>query len=104
MEMGCHLGTCCAQNATTSLTSRIDGCTGKMNSFCAMYSLRISFCSVPPNFVNGTYVTTATARYMAKRIGAGELIVIDVVMSPTSIALKSVRISSTESIATPHRP
>ena len=33
------------------MISRIEGRGGKMYSFCAMYSLRMSFCSVPPTFV-----------------------------------------------------
>ena len=75
-----------------------------MNSFCAMYSLRMSFCSVPPSFVYGMPCSSAAARYIAKRIGAGELMVIDVVTAPTSMPLNSVSMSSTESTATPQRP
>ena len=75
-----------------------------MNSFWAMYSLRMSFCSVPPSFEYGMPCSSAAARYMAKRIGAGELMVIDVVTAPTSIPLKRVSMSSTELTATPQRP
>ena len=50
-----------------------------MYSFCAMYSLRMSFCSVPETcFRTSTPCFSATARYMAKRIGAVELMVIEV--------------------------
>ncbi len=87
-----------------SVTSRIDGCTGKMYSFCAMYSLRMSFCSVPPRRCSGTPCSSATPKYMARRIGAGELMVIEVVTSPTSMPWNSVSMSSSESIATPQRP
>ena len=59
-----------------------------MNSFCAMYSLRMSFCSVPPSFRYGMPRSSAAARYIAKRIGAGELMVIDVVTAPTSMPLE----------------
>ena len=52
----------------------------------------------------GIPCSSAAARYIAKRIGAGELMVIDVVTDPTSIPLNSVSMSSTESTATPQRP
>ena len=42
--------------------------------------------------------------YMASRMGAAELIVIDVVTAPRSIPEKSRATSSTESMATPARP
>ena len=50
-----------------------------MYSFWAMYSLRMSFWSVPPTFSHGVPCFSATARYIASAIGAVELIVIDVV-------------------------
>ena len=36
-------------NAIVSRTSRIDGRGGNTNSFCAWYSFKMSFCSVPPS-------------------------------------------------------
>ena len=41
-----HLGRC--RSAIVSVTSRIDGRGGKMYSFCAWYSFRMSFWIVPP--------------------------------------------------------
>src|SRR6266496_5474299 len=90
MEMVFHFGTSAAQYSMESTTRRIDGSGGKMNSFCAMNSLRMSFCSVPPSFLNGTPCFSATARYMHSRIAAGELIVITTSMtinSPAAILL-----------------
>ena len=37
-----------------STTSRIDGSGGKIHSFCAMYSLRMSVCTVPRSASSGT--------------------------------------------------
>src|SRR5881409_1346372 len=45
MEIVFHFGTSFAQYSIESTTSRIDGEGGKMNSFLAMNSLRMSFCS-----------------------------------------------------------
>ena len=42
--------------------------------------------------------------YMAYRMAAGELIVIEVVICSSRIPLKSVSMSSSESIATPQWP
>ena len=51
-----------------------------MYSFCAMNSLRMSFWIVPESVFQSAPCFSATARYIAKIIGAGELIVIDVVI------------------------
>ena len=97
-------GTCCAQNANWSVTSRMDGRGGKMYSFWAMYSLRMSFWSVPPTFDHGVPCFSATARYIARAMGAVELIVMDVVTAPRSIPSKRVSKSRSVSTATPHLP
>ena len=99
-----HFGTSVAQYSIESTTSRIDGAGGKMNSFCAMNSFRMSFCSVPPSCDAGTPCFSATAMYMHSRIAAGELIVIDVVMSPSGMPSNSVSMSASESMATPQCP
>ena len=99
-----HFGTCSAQKANLSVISRIEGRGGKMYSFCAMYSLRMSFWSVPEIFVQSAPCFSATARYIASRIGAVELIVIEMVTVPRSIPSKSASMSASESIATPHLP
>ena len=74
-------GTSRVQNPKMSVMSRIEGRGGKMYSFCAMNSLRMSFWMVPEIFFQSAPCFSATTRYIAKIIGAGELIVIDVVMS-----------------------
>ena len=68
-----------------SRTRRIDGRGGKTNSFCAWYSFRMSFCSVPPRRARATPAFSAWATNMAKITAAGELIVIDVVIAPRSM-------------------
>ena len=47
---------------------------------------------------------SASTRYMAKTIGAGALIVIDVVMSPSAMPSNSASISASEVTLTPHLP
>ena len=47
---------------------------------------------------------SATTRYIAKIIGAGELIVIDVVMSPSGMPSKSRSMSASDVTFTPHFP
>ena len=72
-------------NSIVSRTSRIDGRGGKTNSFCAWYSFRMSFCSVPPSLARGIPARSAWATNIAKMTAAGELIVIDVVISLRSM-------------------
>ena len=57
-----------------------------MYSFCAMYSFKMSFCSVPETRDQSTPCFSATARYMAQITGAGELMVIETVTSPSGIS------------------
>jgi len=49
-----------AQNSTMSVTSRIDGSGGKIHSFWAMYSLRMSVWIVPRSSVRSTPCCSAT--------------------------------------------
>ena len=61
-----------------SRTMRIDGAIGKTHSFCAMYSLRMSAWIVPESFVQvEAALRRATTTYIASRIHAEGLIVID---------------------------
>ena len=76
--------------------SRIDGRGGKMYSFCAMNSLRMSFWIVPDSVCQSAPCCSATTRYIAKIIAAGELIVIDVVMSPSEMPSNSVSMSASD--------
>ena len=99
-----HLGICAVQNSIMSTMMRTCGRGGKIHSFCAMNSLRMSACSVPPSAARGTPLRSAVTTYWASAIAAGPLIVIEVVVEPRSIPAKSVCMSSTESIATPQRP
>src|ERR1039457_4039331 len=77
MEIGLKRGTRWVEYSITSVTRRMEGRGGKMYSFCAMYSLRMSFCRVPDMRDQSTPCFSPTARYMAHRMGAGELMVID---------------------------
>ena len=86
IDTGCQRGISAAQNRITSLTSRMLGRGGNTNSFCAWYSLRMSFCSVPPSRARSTPDRSAAATYIASSTGAGELIVIDVVTAPRSMS------------------
>ena len=97
-------GTSLAQNSMVSTTSRIEGSGGKMNSFWAMNSLRMSFCRVPPTCSQLTPCFSATTKYIASRMAAGELMVIEVVTSPSGIPSKRVSMSANESTATPQWP
>src|ERR1039457_2470214 len=97
-------GTWLVEYSITSVTRRIDGRGGKMYSFCAMYSFRMSFCSVPETFDQSTPCFSATARYMAHRIGAGELMVIETVTSPSGMPRNRISMSSSEEMETPHLP
>ena len=56
-----------------------------MYSFCAMYSFKMSFCRVPETRLHGTPCCSATTRYIAQMIDAGELMVIDTVTSPSGM-------------------
>ena len=104
IEIGCQSGISAAQNSTMSVTSRIDGPGGKMNSFCAMYSFRMSVWIVPRSRSRGTPCSSPTTRYIASAIAADELIVIDVDTSPSGIPENSTRMSSSDATATPSRP
>ena len=101
-----HFGTAFAQNEKMSVISRIDWRGGKMYSFCAMYSLRMSFWMVPEIFVQSAPCCSATTRYIAKIIEAGELMVIEVVIAGSSSGMpsKSSSMSFSDMMLTPHLP
>ena len=75
-------------HSTVSVTSFSDGAGGKMYSFWAMNSLRMSFCSVPVSWARGTPIFSAATMYMAQIMAAGELMVIDVLISPDRQAVE----------------
>ncbi len=66
----------------TSVTSRTEGRGGKTYSFCAWYSFKMSFWSVPERAARSTPVRSATPTYMASMGAAAELIVMDVETLP----------------------
>src|SRR3954465_240723 len=102
MEMGLNFGVWRAPNSTVSVTRRIDGRGGKMYSFCAMYSLSMSFCSVPESFDQAAPCCSATARYIAHKTEAGELIVIDTVTSLSGMPRNRISMSSSDEMLAPH--
>ena len=75
-----------------------------MNSFWAMNSFRMSFWIVPDSVVQSVPRCSASARYIARIIDAGPLIVIDVVMAPRSIPAKRISMSASDVTLTPHFP
>ena len=70
----------------------------------AMYSFKMSFCTVPESFGRFAPCFFATATYRHSKIAAVELIVIDVETRSSGIPSNSVCMSSIESIATPTLP
>src|SRR3954471_7553678 len=77
---------------------------GNSHSFCAVYSLKMSVCSVPPRCRRATPCRSAAAREHAKIQAAGPLIVIDTVTSSSGMPANKVSVSSRPATATPHRP
>src|SRR6266566_172125 len=63
-----------------------------------MYSLRISFCTVPESFSRSAPCCRATAVYSAKRIAAVELMVMEVDTRASGMPANSVCMSSSEQI------
>ncbi len=70
----------------------------------AMYSLRMSFCTVPLTAVHGMPRSSATTRYIASSVDAVALMVIDVDTRSSGMSSSSTCMSSTVSMATPTRP
>src|SRR5438128_1887560 len=70
----------------------------------AMNSFRMSFCSVPSSRRRSTPCSSPTTTYIASRIGAVALMVIEVETLSSGISWNSRSRSSTVSIATPARP
>src|SRR5580704_9881492 len=85
IDTGWNRGISAWQNSMTSVTRRTEGLGGKTYSFWAWYSFSMSFCRVPPSLDLPTPDLAAAATYIARRMGAGELIVMDVVTVPRSI-------------------
>ncbi len=69
-----------------------------------MYSLSTSFWIVPVSLSGRTPCSSPTVWYISSSTAAGALIVIEVDTSSSGMPPKSVRMSSTESMATPTLP
>ncbi len=69
-----------------------------------MYSLSTSFWIVPVSAPGATPASSPTAWYMSRSTAAGALIVIDVETRSSGIPPSSVRMSASESMATPTFP
>ena len=69
-----------------------------------MYSLRMSFCTVPRSDLGSTPWRLAMTRYIASRMAAGALMVILVETLSRGISWKRVSISSIEEMETPTLP
>ena len=93
-----------AQYSIRSPIRRRCGSGANSHSFCAMYSLKMSVCSVPLSTPRSTPWRSAATRYMQNTGTAGPLIVIDVVVSPSGIWSNSTSMSAAVSIATPQWP
>ena len=87
-----------------STISRIDGSGGKIHSFWAMYSLRMSAWIVPPSASGGMPCRSATHTYCASTTAAGAFTVIDVVTRSSGMPANRSSMSASVSTATPSRP
>ena len=87
-----------------STMSRIDGSGGKIHSFWAMYSLRMSAWIVPPSTSGGMPCFSATTTYWASTTAAGAFTVIEVVTRSSGMPAKRSSMSASVSTATPSRP
>ena len=77
MEMVFHLGAWALPHSNMSTMSLSAGSTGKTQACWAMYSLRMSFWTVPCSLAADTPCFSAAAMKKHQRIAAGPLIVID---------------------------
>ena len=91
-------------NSTVSVTRLSEGPGGKMYSFWAMNSLRMSFCSVPLSSARGTPIFSAATMYIAQIMAAGELMVMLVLISPTGRPASRICMSARLLTATPQVP
>jgi hypothetical protein len=99
-----HWGTSAAQKAMRSVIRRRCGSGGKIHSFWAMYSLRMSFWSVPRILANGMPRFSALARNMAKIQAAGALMVMEVETRSSGMPANRRSMSASVSTATPVLP
>ncbi len=69
-----------------------------------MYSFRMSACTVPDSLFTSKPRDSASATYMASRIHALGLMVMETEIRSRSMSAKSASMSSRVSMATPSRP
>ena len=94
----------CVPYSMVSTTRRMDGSGGKMYSFWAMYSLRMSFWMVPRSWSGRTPCFSAAAMYIAQMTAAGELMVMLAETWSRGMPSSRISISLSEETATPHLP
>ena len=81
------------------------GSGANSHSFCAMYSLKMSVCSVPSSVDRSAPWRSAATRYMQKIGTAGpEIVMLVVTSGRAGSTSKSTSMSAAESIATPQWP
>ena len=100
-DSGLYRGIRSAQYSIRSPIRRRCGAGGKSHSFWAMYSLKMSVCSVPSSRDTSAPCRSAATRYMQNTGTAGPEIVMEVVTSASGMPSKSTSMSAAESIATP---
>ena len=103
-ESGLYAGIFSAQYSIRSPIRRRCGSGVKSHSFCAMYSLKMSVCSVPLSLERSAPCRSAVTSIMQNTGTAGPLIVIEVVTSSSGIESNSTSMSAAESMATPQWP
>ena len=99
-----YAGIFSAQYSIRSPIRRRWGSGPNSHSFCAMYSLKMSVCSVPLRTPVSTPARSAATSIMQKTGTAGPLMVMEVVTDPRSMPANSRSMSTAESMATPQWP
>src|SRR5512137_1997917 len=104
MLMVFQRGTSLVQYSMVSTMIRREGFGGSMKVFWAINSLSMSFWMVPPMSFLLMPFFSATTMYMAKRMEAGGLMVMDVVTLSRGMPSNRISMSLRVSMATPHLP
>ena len=103
-DNGLYAGIFAVQYSIRSPIRRRCGSGANSHSFWAMYSLKMSVCSVPLRWSMVAPCRSAATRYMQNTGTAGPEIVMDVVTPARSMPSNSTSISAAESMATPQCP
>ena len=99
-----QLGTSVLQKANRSVIRRIEALGGKIYVPRAMYSLRMSFCTVPRSLFGATPWRLPTAMYIANSTAAGALMVMLVETLSSGIASNRRSMSRRLLMLTPTLP